>query len=226
MSDLLPDDVRLMFRGFLHEIRNPMSAVLTATALLRDPSALPDDEVTNLLEMVDGETRHINRIINEFDHYLHLQQPVMEPFDLAAAVRNVLAELRREQLLDGKIEVIDELPRAQQAHGDGVQISEALRAILLNALQALEGSAQTPLQIQLSLQTHPGQIALLVQDNGEGFHGECLQRAFEPFYSTRPGACGLGLPLAQAIAHQHQGSLEIIPPSSQPGACLRMTFLQ
>jgi len=226
MSDSLPDDIRSMFRGFLHEVRNPMSAVLTATALLRDPALLPEEEIANLLEMIDGETRHMNRIFNEFDHYLHLQPPALEPLDLTATVRNVVAELQSENLLHNNITVIDELPNAHLIAGDSVQLSEAVRAILLNAVQALEGSAQTPLQIQFSLEESPTEFALLVRDNGEGFQGESLQRAFEPFYSTRPGACGLGLPLAQNIARRHQGDLQIVHPSTQPGACLRMTLPQ
>lgn len=76
----LPDHLRLLLHGFIHEIRNPMSAILTATALLRDPALLEEGEASAMLEVVDSETRRMNRIVIDFEHYLHLPPPSPEHF--------------------------------------------------------------------------------------------------------------------------------------------------
>ena len=47
-----------------------------------------------------------------------------------------------------------------------------------------------------------------MRDNGPGFAPEHLDRVFEPFFSTRPGGLGLGLPLCETLAQALGGSLQ------------------
>ena len=52
-------------------------------------------------------------------------------------------------------------------------------------------------------------------DTGAGMTEEARQHAFEPFFSTRPRALGIGLSLAQAIACAHEGHLRLGPLTGQ-----------
>ena len=71
MPSILPDHLRPLFHGFLHEIRNPMSTILTASTLLAEPDLLEENDFANLVKVVEEETRRLNSVINEFDRYLH-----------------------------------------------------------------------------------------------------------------------------------------------------------
>ena len=54
-----------------------------------------------------------------------------------------------------------------------------------------------------------------VSDNGRGIREEDIARIFNPFFTTRPGGTGLGLPAVRRIARAHGGRVEV---SSSPGA--------
>lgn len=219
MSEFFEEHQKQLVCGFLHEIRNPMSAVLTVAALLRDPGALPQDEISHLLEMVDDETRHMNGIINEFESFVRLPAPTMQSLDLAAVARESVQRLRAEKLLDGTLTVLDELPVKLKIIGDQEQLGEALTAILRNAAQAMQCNVSSPPQLELRLDNHD----LLIRDNGEGFQRETAARAFEPYFSTRTGASGLGLTLARTLLRGQGGDVEIEPlEKTAPGAALRI----
>ena len=61
-----------------------------------------------------------------------------------------------------------------------------------------------------------GRIRLSVRDNGPGFPGDMLSRAFEPYFTTkaRGRGTGLGLFITRKIIEDHHGRIEI---SSRPG---------
>jgi signal transduction histidine kinase len=84
-----------------------------------------------------------------------------------------------------------------------VQLKQALLSVLLNAIQAcpIEGS------VSLATEANNEHIIVRVIDNGEGISPLHCTRIFEPFFSTKEGASGLGLPLALAIVKMHQGEI-------------------
>jgi two-component system C4-dicarboxylate transport sensor histidine kinase DctB len=67
--------------------------------------------------------------------------------------------------------------------------------LLSNALDVLSEKG-TPRRIWLNTQVQDGWVVLVLRDNGPGFSEEALQQAFEPFYTTKTSARGLGLGLA------------------------------
>jgi signal transduction histidine kinase len=46
-------------------------------------------------------------------------------------------------------------------------------------------------------------------DTGKGISQEVLNRIFRPFFSTKPGGSGLGLPTARKIIEAHGGAIEV-----------------
>lgn len=222
---ILSDHLNSMFHGFLHEIRNPMSAILTASALLAAPELLDKSDFTDLVKVMDNETRHMDRVIKEFDRYIHIKPPVKERFDLALLIRAEIDELRATKILDKNVQLVDELPPKMMVKGDSEQIGEAMQAVLSNALQALQGSVHSPLILALCPEESTSHVVFLIRDSGEGFTDESTRRAFEPFYSSRSGATGLGLPMALALLQNNGGNLEIVLSKKDvPGACLRVTL--
>jgi signal transduction histidine kinase len=51
-------------------------------------------------------------------------------------------------------------------------------------------------------------------DTGKGISAEGLEKIFKPFYSTRPGGTGLGLPTTKKIIEAHGGTISV---QSEPG---------
>jgi nitrogen fixation/metabolism regulation signal transduction histidine kinase len=185
---------------------------------------LDEGDFKDLVKVIGEETRHLNVVINEFDRYLHISSPITEKFDLARLLRTAIEDLQSREILDKKIGVRDEFPGELMVTGDSSQIEEAMRALLMNAAQALKDNDHSPL-LAICPEESTSQVVFLIRDSGNGFTAESARRAMDPFYSTRPGATGLGLPLALALIENNGGTLEIMPPANiGEGACMRVTL--
>jgi len=92
----------------------------------------------------------------------------------------------------------------------GMQVAcrpERLRQLLINlfsnALQAIPAEGK----VSATVTEGRGMVTLKVRDSGAGFTEETLQRAFDPFYTTRPRGSGLGLAVCRKIAEGCGGGI-------------------
>ena len=90
-----------------------------------------------------------------------------------------------------------------------------LTAVCSNAWQAV-AERGGEVQVRVTAEANGSGLELLVRDNGTGMSSEVSDRAFEPFFTTRPlgQGWGLGLSVARQLAKQCQGRLTL---TSQPG---------
>lgn len=89
--------------------------------------------------------------------------------------------------------------------GDPIGLREAVTHVIVNAAEA------TPVggRVTVAVRAQDGEAIVVVTDHGEGMSPEIKGRVFEPFFTTRPQATGLGLCLTHAIVSRHGGSIEI-----------------
>lgn len=102
--------------------------------------------------------------------------------------------------------------------------AEALRAMFRQFfLNAVESFPQGTGTITISTRTNAQNwLSVEILDDGSGMEDEALQRAFEPFYSTKPDHGGIGLAIARSIWRRHRGtiSLESLP---EQGTVVRLS---
>jgi len=104
------------------------------------------------------------------------------------------------------IEVRLETQPVPPVRANPVELHEALRELLANAVQALPLGGT----IVVSTKVQGEQVVLKVADNGVGMSEEVRQRWLEPFFTTRrPLAAGLGLNRVYHIVLRHRGDLQI-----------------
>lgn len=89
---------------------------------------------------------------------------------------------------------------------DPVIFDGAVRALVTNALEAVDGQGSVAVRLEAKME---GGWLLSVRDSGPGFSDEARTRAVEPFFTTKPGAQGLGLAQAHAFARQVRGRMSI-----------------
>ncbi len=121
-----------------------------------------------------------------------------------------------------------------QAYADPSQLENALVNLALNARDAMpKGGA---LRFEVCVRHIRGPVVydepveagdyveILVQDSGEGFAADSLQRAFEPFYTTKSGGAGsgLGLSMVYGFVKQSRGYIRL---DSEPGHGARVSLL-
>jgi nitrogen fixation/metabolism regulation signal transduction histidine kinase len=118
-------------------------------------------------------------------------------------VREVLAlyEAHKPAIV---LELQEDLPPVR---GDPGRLRQVIHNLLQNAEQAVADSSAPRIRVRTVLAE--GTARLGVMDNGPGFPLEILQRAFEPYVTTRPKGTGLGLAIVKKIVEEHNGSIEI-----------------
>jgi signal transduction histidine kinase len=100
---------------------------------------------------------------------------------------------------------------------DGDLFKQALLNLLLNAQQAMPEGGE--LTVQATAQ--PDAVCLVLIDTGKGMTAEVAAKAFKPFFSTKKGGTGLGLPTTKKIVEAHGGRIEL---QSEPGRGTKVTI--
>jgi signal transduction histidine kinase len=205
--------------GMAHEIRNPLAAIVNATALLTDEAALTAEERAATLAAVRTEARRLNRILSDFLHFARPQEARRTSGDIREVVQHVSALIRddrsRAPRVDVRVAVDPTVPRFAF---DRDQVTQVLWNVALNGVEAMNGRGRLSLEVA----RQNGDVALAVSDTGPGIPRAELGRVFEPFYSGKPNGSGLGLTIAERIVAAHGGRIEIDAP---PGGGTRVTLL-
>ena len=151
------------------------------------------------------------------------RQQVLHPETRSAtALTHEVAPMLRSALPERLAFSIEAAPDAGQVHVDPTQFQQVLINLVLNARDACDdGGSITVAVARLTLDgaeatARPGvapgdYVAVTVTDDGEGMSPEVVERALDPFFTTKgPGAgTGLGLPSAYGIVTQSGGHVEI-----------------
>lgn len=205
--------------GMAHEIRNPLAAIVNATALLTDSVTLTPEERATTLAAVRTEARRLNRILSDFLHLARPTEARVARADIRDVVEHVSALIREDRsrapAVDVKIAVDPAVPRFAF---DRDQVIQVLWNVALNGVEAMNGRGRLSMEVTRD----DGQVALAVSDTGRGIPPEHLRRVFEPFYSGKRNGTGLGLTIANRIVAAHGGRIEV---DSAPGRGTRVTLL-
>ena len=209
--------------GMAHELNQPLAAVLASTQaaqrLLRpDEQAAPQDlgddgpdlpAVRQALGLAAAQARRASDVLTRLRRLVQdpTQAAVPQQVDLQALCVQMLHLLGPELQRRGISASVR--GSAPTLWADPVMLEQIVHNLVTNAMQALEGAATPSPTITVVLQpaADPAHTLLLVRDNGPGLAPEHLGRVFEPFFSTRPGGLGLGLPLCETLAQALGGSL-------------------
>jgi signal transduction histidine kinase len=205
--------------GMAHEIRNPLAAIVNATALLTDEGGLTPAERAATLGAIRTEARRLNRILSDFLRFARPQEARRAPGDIGEVVEHVSALVRDDRSRAPRVDVrvaID--PSVPRFAFDRDQLTQVLWNVALNGVEAMDGRGRLSLEVA----RQKGDVALAVSDTGPGIPRERLPRVFEPFYTGKPNGSGLGLTIAERIVSAHGGRIEI---DSEPGRGTRVTML-
>jgi two-component system sensor histidine kinase HydH len=187
----------MIIKASLHALRQPQ---VTAAAV-REAAADIDEEVGRL-----------NRIVNEV---LDFARPIsfeLAPADLNALCRESVAAASATPGVAVELDLDPTLPRIVT---DAERLRLALVNLVTNARQAIDGdgSGGRP-RVYLSTRANGDRISIVVADTGAGISPPDLPRVFDPYFTTKRGGTGLGLPIAKNIVEGLGGA---ITAASAPG---------
>lgn len=185
-----------MSASISHELNQPLAAIRSyadnARVLLDHERA---DEARDNLRLISELTARMASIIAHLRAFARRDQHAPERVALQPALDDALALLAKRRQAMG-VELIRDLPDATLwVQAGETRLRQILANLLANALDAL-GERPQPRRIWLRAELEGDGVLLTLRDNGPGFSAEALQRAREPFFTTKTSTQGLGLGLA------------------------------
>ncbi|MFM7514898.1 MAG: ATP-binding protein, partial [Cyanobium sp.] len=200
-----------------HEIKQPLSAIMIHSRLLRSRlEQLPDGQVRSLLqpllEQQLGESERVVTTIEKMRMLLRNVQTEQQRLDLCNVIASTRLYLRPLLQRHGVSVVAGGLEQPQWLLGDASQLQMALSNLIRNAVEALSQGQVAEPRLQLSLErridSHGSPwLELRVADNGPGFADLQLEQLL--LASTKPQGSGLGLFVVNAAVQIHGGSLRL-----------------
>jgi signal transduction histidine kinase len=209
--------------GIAHDFNNLLAAVLGSLQLLR--KRLGDDSASQRL--VEGAIEGAERGVSLTQRLLAFaRQQDLRPaaVDAAALIHGMIAMLRSS--IGPTIDIEAEVPAdLWPAHVDANQLELALLNLAINARDAMPeggrlrfGAHNVTIAAGADASLAAGDyVCLAVTDDGAGMDEPTLERATDPFFTTKGvgKGTGLGLSMVQGMAAQSQGALRL---SSRPGS--------
>ena len=188
-----------------HEVRNPLMIIKAALHTLRQRDASAD-AVREAAADIDGEVVRLNRIVNDVLDFARPIQFQLAPTDINALCRDSAAAA---EAAPGPSVHLDLDPSLPIVSTDAERLRLALVNLLVNARQAVEADAPARPRVFLSTRPADGHVSILVADTGTGIASPDLSRVFDPYFTTKRGGTGLGLPIAKNIVDGLGGTIAV-----------------
>jgi two-component system sensor kinase FixL len=214
-----------MASGLAHEINQPLGAIANYAAACKlrlDTGALSRSDLRRGLELISCEALRAGEIIRRLRDLARKGEVSMEMADPAAVVHSAVALVEPEARLQGisvRVETARDLPRL---YVDPIQVEQVILNLLLNAIEAVQGSAIKRMVIE-SRRVN-GYVEISVRDTGIGLPEEISAHLFEPFYTTKPQGLGMGLAISRRIVEAHGGRLTAAANGDGCGSVFRFTL--
>jgi len=196
--------------GIAHDFNNFLSVIRGYSRFIVD-GLPPDSPLRSDAEEVARAADRAAKLTNQLLVFSRRDVVQSRVVDLGGVLHDISSLLERTlgENVALSISVEDDLLRVE---ADPSQLEQVLVNLAVNARDAMPGGGR----LAISLANEDRRVRLTVEDSGHGMSTDVVERAFEPFYTTKPKGQGTGLGLATVygIVTQAGGSVDI---SSRPG---------
>lgn len=192
--------------GVAHELNNPLTAVMGYGELLSEE--IPSGPAHERLDKLVNEGRRMKKIVENLLRFSRQKGVDRQTVDLAPVVQEVLSLREYYAHTHGLEIVVDIRSNLPTVAVDEDQFKQILLNLLNNAIDAVEGQAETK-RIIVRAFARGNRAVVEMEDTGAGFAD--LNRALDPFYTTKPvgKGTGLGLSICYGIIKEHDGEIRL-----------------
>lgn len=207
-------------RAFIaHEVKSAIGPLRIVAQLLNEAVQSPGldrDKLSEYTERILKQTEAAYEVVNQYVDYTKPLRLKRELTDINQLIEHSLAEVRAD-CGQRSINIIRRFEPAAHASVDRSLMSQVLRNVLHNAIEAMEGGGALTITTRLE----ENQIVIQVSDTGAGFKPDDVSRVFELGFTTKLGKRGAGIGLALArriIGEGHDGSISVANNTEGKGA--------
>ena len=204
--------------GIAHDMNNVLAAILSLASTHAEDPAGPPRARKAFAIIADAAIRG-GRMVQSLLSFARQSPAETRRVDLNALLREVASLLEHTTLARIRL-VMDLAEDLRPVHGDASALTHAFMNLCVNAVDAMPDQGLLTLRTR---NTDDCWLEAMVEDTGSGMTREVLERAMDPFFTTKAvgKGTGLGLALVYSTVKAHQGLVELW---SEPGQGTRITL--
>ena len=200
-----------LFNSLSHELKTPIATILASADILKNQNdELTESTKKDVYTEIEIASKRLNLQVEHFldmsrldSKYIHLQK---DWYDINEIILKLI-RVKAEDAANHRIEYTpkEELPLIK---ADGTLLEQIIQNILHNALQYTPAGSTISIEVEVTDTI----CYIIIQDDGEGFPEDKLEKVFDKFYrlpNTNTGGTGLGLSIAKGFAKAHNGDIRL-----------------
>jgi two-component system NtrC family sensor kinase len=192
-----------------HEINNPLAGIFTYARLLEKKLA-PAKPILDWIQTIQHESKRCGEIVNNLLVFARKHHTEMMPSDVKTIIDRTVAVVQHKLEMQG-IVYTAEIAELPPVVCDASQIQQVLVVIIMNAVDAMASQSPKGGNLKVRAAVADGRLDIAVTNDGPPIAKDVLPHIFEPFFSTKQAASGVGLGLAVAygIVKRHGGEIQV-----------------
>lgn len=196
--------VGTMANSIIHDLKSPMTVILSCAELVRVRSR--DPEVEEFVEMINKAVDKMLDMTQELLDFARGESSLqLERLPANAVFTEIEDELR--PILGSKVRLVREDDCRVEILVDGGRFARVLLNLIKNAMDAMPHGGTLSLKVQ---QDESGRVVFQISDTGVGISDDLMGRLFEPFVTHgKSNGTGLGLAIAKSVVQTLQGTISV-----------------
>jgi len=200
----------LFIRRIVHDMRNPLAAIIGHAANLRYANPDTADTWQKSANTIESEAQRLSRLVDSmlFDARLAYVPLQLDVIDVADIVEESLYVMEDSAIREGKTIQINLPPDELPIKVDRDLMVRAFENLIDNAVKYTPDNGRINIRVTMA----NNQIRIMFKDNGEGIPAEYLpEKIFEPLVraTSQKGGSGLGLSTVKKIIEMHRGRITV-----------------
>ncbi len=183
-----------------HDIKNPLASIQLHAQLMTPQN----EEDAQAVRLIENESEVIAGLVNQWLHLANPLPPKLTKLDLTDCIRGVARNIEA-QARHACVEVEINLPSPTWIMGDAQRLAQAVRNLMINAIQAMPRGGK----LMVGGQLVGSWFELRFADSGTGFSELALAQGTELFFTEKEGGMGVGLNIVSSIITAHGGTLKL-----------------
>ena len=191
--------------GVAHEINNPLGIILGYTQLLLKEAPDSQDD----LKIIEKHVKNCKVVVSDLLAFSRKGSSQMSIIDVNKVVDGVIKFLSNNSDFHNVKLIFNPYSKKDlNILGNEQELAQVMINFLINASHAVDGKGNITISTK---KTGPGNIQILVKDDGKGIEQKNLPKIFDPFFTTKPvgQGTGLGLSVGYGIIKRHQGNISV-----------------
>jgi len=195
-----------------HELGNPLSVMSSTLQYIQGRLKGKEDDISNEIDVIVDSLKRMDELLRGLSDFKTPEQLRFEQEDIHKALSQVLTLVSREAR-NANVEIKTELaPNPLRCWHDPRQMKQVFLNLFKNAIEAMPYGGYLEIRTWFSPaggSESRSTIIIEISDAGVGISEEELSLIFKPFYSTKKGGSGLGLPFCRRVIMAHNGTITV-----------------